>query len=112
MEWYRVLSPSVNCSAARGKTAARGLRTVGGESENRPVPTHTHPGEEFASILEGSVYLWEKGKGETRYVAGDSCKVSMGAVHKVRTGDESVRLVAFGVHTIGEPERTLVDIDH
>ncbi len=74
-------------------------------------PTHTHPGEEFAYVLEGSVYLWEEGKGETRYVAGDSCKVTMGAVHKVRTGDESVKLVAFRIHTIGEPERTLVDID-
>jgi quercetin dioxygenase-like cupin family protein len=75
-------------------------------------PTHTHPGEEFAYILEGSVYLWEEGKGETRYVAGDSCMVSMGALHKVRTADESVKLVAFRVHIIGEPERTLIDVDH
>ena len=74
-------------------------------------PSHTHPGEEFAYILEGSVYLWEKGKGETCYVAGDSCKVTMGAVHKVRTVDESVKLVAFRVHTIGQPQRTLVDLE-
>ena len=26
--------------------------------------------------------------------------------------NESVKLVAFRVHTIGEPERTLADVDH
>jgi len=75
-------------------------------------PTHTHPGEEFAYIIEGSIYLWVEGRGEIRYVAGDSCKVSTGAVHKVRTDDHNAKLVAFRVHAIGEPERTLVDIDH
>lgn len=74
------------------------------------LPTHTHPGEEFAYVLEGSVYLWEKGEGETRISTGQTGKVPMGAVHTVRTGDdEGVKLVVFRVHTQGEPERTLVE---
>ena len=60
------------------------IRRVPGGDAGTP---HTHPGEEFAYILEGSVYLGEEGKGETRYVA-------------------------FRVHIIGQPERTLVDVDH
>ena len=73
------------------------------------LPKHTHPGEEFAYVVEGSVYLWEKGKGETHCVAGSSAKVPMGAVHTVRTADEGAKLVVFRVHTQGEPERTLVE---
>lgn len=73
------------------------------------LPKHTHPGEEFAYVLEGEVFLWEEGVGETHCVAGDTAKVPMGAVHTVRTGDSGVKLVVFRVHTQGEPERILVE---
>ena len=92
--------------------SAEGLEVVTSRVSLPPetqLPRHTHPGEEFAYIIDGSLYLWVEGDGETRYVAGDTAKVSMNTVHTVRTGDEGVTLVAFRVHKIGEPERTLVD---
>ena len=67
------------------------------------------PGEEFAYIVDGEVFLWEEGVGETRCVAGESAKVPMGAVHTIRTGDQGVKLVVFRVHTQGEPERILAE---
>ena len=73
------------------------------------LPVHTHPGEEFAYVTEGSLVLWEEGVGETVVRAGDSAKVPLGVVHTVRTDDEGCKLVVFRVHTKGEPERTLVD---
>ena len=73
------------------------------------LPKHTHPGEEFAYVVEGEVFLWEDGLGETLYVAGETAKVPMGAVHTVRTGESDVKLVVFRVHTQGQPERILID---
>ena len=73
------------------------------------LPVHTHPGEEFAYVMEGSLVLWEEGVGETVVRAGDSAKVPLGVVHTVRTEDECCKLVVFRVHATGEPERTLVD---
>lgn len=108
-------APILNNLATDVLESADGLEVVTSYVEfpaGMEGPAHTHPGEEFGYIVEGSIYIWEEGRGETRYVAGDSCKVSMGAVHKVRTEDEGVTLVAFRVHTIGEPERTLIDVDH
>jgi quercetin dioxygenase-like cupin family protein len=75
------------------------------------LPVHTHPGEEFVYMMEGSLVLWEQGKGETLVSAGDSVKVPLGAVHTVRTEEQGCKLIAFRVHAAGEPERTLVELD-
>jgi len=92
--------------------SAEGLEVVTSYVEipaGTQLPKHFHPGEEFAYVVEGSVYLWEEGKGETHCVAGSSAKVPMSAVHTIRTADEGVKLVVFRVHTQGQPERTLVE---
>ena len=75
------------------------------------LPVHTHPGEEFAYVVEGSFHYWEQGKDEVEFTAGMTGKVPVGAVHTIRTGDAGAKLLVFRVHTIGEPERTLVDVD-
>jgi quercetin dioxygenase-like cupin family protein len=75
------------------------------------LPTHTHPGEEFAYVIEGSLYLWQQGVGEQHCEAGSTAKVPLNTVHTVRTGDEDVKLLVFRVHPQGEPERVLVDVE-
>ena len=77
---------------------------------NMELQVHTHPGEEFAYVMEGSLVLWEQGKGDTFARAGDSAKVPLGAVHTVRTEEEGCKIVVFRVHATGAPERTLVDL--
>lgn len=77
------------------------------------LPTHRHPGEEFAYVVEGGIHYWQHGSGAERYMpAGSYAKVPLNAVHSVRTGDSrGAKLVVFRVHTPGAPERELVDID-
>jgi len=105
-------APVFNNLATDVLESADGLEVVTSYVElpaGMELPKHSHPGEEFAFVVEGSLYLWEEGKGETRCDAGTSAKVPMGAVHTVRTGDVGVKIVVFRVHTQGEPERILVD---
>ena len=73
------------------------------------LPVHTHPGEEFAYVIDGSLVLWEEGKGDLIARTGDYAKVPHGAVHTVRTEDEGCKIIVFRVHTAGQPERTLVE---
>lgn len=73
------------------------------------LPVHTHPGEEFVYVLAGTIHLWEKDRGENEVNAGEYVKVAKNVVHTVRTGPAGARLVAFRVHEIGQPERTLVE---
>jgi len=75
------------------------------------LPTHKHPGEEFAYVIDGSVYLWQEGLGERRCEAGSTAKVPLDTVHTVRTGDEGAKLVVFRIHREGQPERILVDTE-
>jgi quercetin dioxygenase-like cupin family protein len=77
------------------------------------LPTHRHPGEEFAYVVEGGIYYWQHGTaGERHMPAGSFGKVPLNAVHSIRTDDaQGAKLVVFRVHTPGAPERELVDID-
>jgi len=77
------------------------------------LPTHRHPGEEFAYVIDGAIYFWEHGTdGECHMPAGSFAKVPLGKVHSVRTGDDhGAKLIVFRVHTPGAPERELVDIN-
>jgi quercetin dioxygenase-like cupin family protein len=72
---------------------------------NTTLPKHWHPGEEFAYILKGSVTLWQKGKEDTHWKAGDVAKVSLKQIHTATTGDEGASILVFRVHEQGKPER-------
>ena len=72
------------------------------------LPVHTHPGEEFAYVLEGSFVLWQQGKQDIRLQAGDTGVVPLNQVHTAYTEDEATKMVVFRVHKQGEPERILV----
>ncbi|MGI9624128.1 MAG: cupin domain-containing protein [Acidimicrobiales bacterium] len=77
------------------------------------LPTHRHPGEEFAYVIEGGIHYWEQGEdGERHMPAGTFGKVPLNAVHSIRTDEtQGAKLVVFRVHTPGAPERELVDMD-
>jgi quercetin dioxygenase-like cupin family protein len=92
---------------------APGLEVVTSYVELPPdfrLPTHTHPGEEFAYIVEGSVRYWEQGRDEIELTAGTTARVPVETVHTVRTTDEGAKLIVFRIHEVGKPERTLVDV--
>ena len=76
---------------------------------NTSLPKHWHPGEEFVYVVSGRVTLWQEGKDELIFVAGEAGKVPLKQVHTAMTGDEGVDLVVFRVHEKGQPERVLID---
>jgi len=107
-------APVFNNLATDELESADGLEVVTSYVElpaETRLPIHKHPGEEFAYIIDGSVYLWQEGVGERRLEAGTTAKVPLDTVHTVRTGDEGVKLLVFRIHRQGEPERILVDAE-
>ena len=73
------------------------------------LPKHWHPGEEFAYILSGSVTLWQEGKEDILFHAGDVVRIPLKQVHTAITADEPVSLLIFRVHEEGQPERVMVE---
>lgn len=73
------------------------------------LPAHTHPGEEFAYVMDGEITLWMEGEGERLVKAGEAGKVPLAKVHTIHTGDVGAKLLVFRVHQLGQPERILVD---
>lgn len=73
------------------------------------LPTHYHPGEEFAYILEGSGELKLKDKSSVIIKAGEAGKVPLKHVHSFSSLNEDVKLVVFRVHEKGQPDRVLVE---
>ena len=76
---------------------------------NKSLPKHWHPGEEFVYVISGRVTLWQEGKQELVFAAGDAGKVPLEQIHTAMTGDEGVDLVVFRVHEKGKPERILIE---
>ena len=73
------------------------------------LPTHWHPGEEFAYVISGSIDLIQEGKPLEHYQAGDAGKVPLKQVHTISTGEEAATVLVFRVHETGQPGRILVD---
>ncbi|NNE43788.1 MAG: cupin domain-containing protein [Gemmatimonadetes bacterium] len=73
------------------------------------LPKHWHHGEEFAYLLEGALTLWQEGKEDIRFAAGDVGVVPLKQVHTAITGEEGAKLIVFRVHEEGKPERVLVE---
>jgi quercetin dioxygenase-like cupin family protein len=72
------------------------------------LPSHWHPGEEFAYVLEGSFTLRQQGKPDEVYSKGDVGMVPLKQVHTVSTQDEGATILVFRVHESGQPGRILV----
>jgi hypothetical protein len=55
------------------------------------------------------VTLKRKGFSELYTEEGDAQKIAAEAIHTGQTGEQGAELVIFRVHSIGQPERYLVD---
>lgn len=67
------------------------------------VPPHTHPGEEIAHILTGSIVLVREGHDDLVMGAGDSVSIAKDLPHHAKAGDEGATAMIVRIHPIGEP---------
>lgn len=104
-------APTVDNLARDLLETAPGLEVVTDHVELPPdcrLPTQPIPARSSPTVVDGTIHLWEQGRGESEINAGGTVKV---AVHTVRTGPDGARLVVFRVHEVGKPDRTLVAVD-
>jgi quercetin dioxygenase-like cupin family protein len=67
-------------------------------------PAHTHPGDCYGSVIEGTMELRVEGKEPKRLAAGDSYATLAGPVHQfTNVGDRPVRLLNTLVVEKGKP---------
>ncbi len=65
---------------------------------------HTHPGDEYATVLQGTLELLADGREPRRVSAGDAYHNARGSVHETRNvGDGPARLVGTFVIDKGKP---------
>ncbi|KAA3631816.1 MAG: cupin domain-containing protein [Calditrichaeota bacterium] len=76
---------------------------------NTMLPMHWHHGEEFVYVLEGSAFIIQKDKADSKIVKGDVFKIPFKQIHTAKTTDDSCTVVVFRVHEEGKPTRVLVD---
>ncbi len=76
------------------------------------LPKHTHPGEEFAYVIEGSVYHWQENATDKIVKAGDVVKIPVNTLHTATTKEEGATALIFRVHPKGQPERVLAPDTH
>ena len=70
---------------------------------------HTHPGEEFGYVLEGTIELMEDGKPARRLKAGDYIFVPANTVHNAKNvGTGMLRVLSTYVLETGKPMATPV----
>lgn len=76
---------------------------------NTELPWHWHPGEEIFYVMSGAVTLKRRGLPDVAAQAGEAHSIAPKIIHTGHTNDEGVELVIFRIHTVGDPERYLVD---
>ncbi len=65
---------------------------------------HTHPGDEYTAVLQGTLELTAEGRETRRVSAGEAYHCPAGLVHETRNvGDTPVRTVTTFVVTKGKP---------
>ena len=70
---------------------------------------HTHPGDEYATVLEGTIEVTTDGKGAHVYKAGEAYHNARGAVHDTRNvGDGPAKTSAVFIVDKGVPTTTPV----
>ncbi len=71
------------------------------------VGDHTHPGDEYAYVLEGEVEVTTQGRGAKIYKAGEAYHNAKGVVHAARAvGDKPAKTLATLVADKGVPLST------
>jgi quercetin dioxygenase-like cupin family protein len=70
---------------------------------NVSTPWHTHPGEEYATVLEGSLISQREGEEPKTIAAGQSYHHPAGVVHVAKTGDQPATTINLFVVEKGKP---------
>ena len=69
------------------------------------VGRHTHPGDDYTVVLQGTLELNVEGREPRQLSAGEAFHVPPGVVHYTRVvGDTPVRVIAFWVLDKGKPD--------
>jgi quercetin dioxygenase-like cupin family protein len=110
------LAPRANAQSV-GVSSKQLLRsTVSGDSARESVllsiefapgattGRHTHPGDEYAVVLQGTLELWIEGQEPRRVTAGEAYHNPQGVVHETRNaGDSVAKTLATFVVEKGKP---------
>jgi quercetin dioxygenase-like cupin family protein len=64
---------------------------------------HTHPGDEYGTVLEGTVTSQDEGGEWKTYSAGQSYHKPTGVVHETKSGDQPARTLNVFVVEKGKP---------
>ena len=96
----------------RHDLATPGREAVVARAEFQPgaaAPKHTHPGEEFAYVLEGELVLEVEGKPPMKLKAGDSFFLPAGQVHSAKNpGKTATAVLSTYIIEKGKPLATPV----
>lgn len=118
-----LLCPISGISLAKGVHATVLLRTSLSDDESREsvivdgiidhkcsTGWHTHPGDEYATVLEGTLELRAKGKEIRTVQAGEAYHNPRGLVHEtVNVGEGNARLAITFVVDKGKPLSMVVE---
>lgn len=101
-------APGIRLTVEGPVVAAPGHHLVMGELVLLPgasVPRHRHSGEEFITILEGSVTLHREGVGDLVLTQGQGARIAPGVPHSATVGGQGVRAVSSWIVMNGQPLR-------
>lgn len=66
---------------------------------------HTHPGDEYGTVIEGALLSRDDGEEWKTYSAGQSYHKVTGVVHETKTGDQPAKSINIFVVEKGKPLR-------
>ena len=96
----KVMLPPADLAAPGYQSAMVLVEIPAGSREGR----HTHPGEVFGYVLEGSLTLDHEGKPTANYKAGDVFHIDAGKIHEgINNGGSPVKAIATFVVEKGKP---------
>jgi quercetin dioxygenase-like cupin family protein len=65
---------------------------------------HTHPGDEYATVIVGTLEVWTSGRPPHRYTAGEAYHNARGVVHETRNvGNTRAQVVSTLIVDAGRP---------
>jgi len=94
-----LLRTPLSADASREVLVATGRFEPGGTTGR-----HTHPGDEYATVIEGTVEVVAAGQPPRRYTAGEAYHNARGVVHETRNvGQTLARVVSTLIVDAGRP---------
>jgi quercetin dioxygenase-like cupin family protein len=70
---------------------------------NVSTPWHTHPGDEYATVIDGSLITQRDGEEPKTVAAGQAYHQPEGVVHIAKTGDQPATTINVFVVEKGKP---------